>query len=84
MTAPKESILQSNQVMKKSPPLWRAMLEASNRECKAMTGIPADADQKIMASHIDAMADIEAFGCKLPTFWRDAFRHEAARARRGE
>jgi hypothetical protein len=60
------------------------MLEASNRECKAMTGIPADADQKIMASHIEAMADIEVLGCKLPTFWRDAFRHEAARARRGE
>ena len=49
-----------------------------------MTGIPADADQNIMASHIEAMAGIEWFGCKLPTFWQDAFRHEAARARRGE
>jgi hypothetical protein len=71
-------------MIKKSPPLWRAMLEASDRECKAMTGIPADADQNIMASHIEAMAGIEAFGCRLPVFWQDAFRHEAARARRGE
>jgi hypothetical protein len=60
------------------------MLEASDRECNAMTGIPSDADQRIMAAHIDAMADIEVLGCRLPTFWRDAFRNEAARARRGE
>jgi hypothetical protein len=84
MTAPKQSILQFNQVMKKSPPLWRVMLEASDKECNAMTGIPSDADQRIMAAHIDAMADIEVLGCRLPTFWRDAFRNEAARARRGE
>ena len=84
IVAQKQSILQFNQVMKKSQPLWRAMLEASDRECNAMTGIPSDADQRIMAAHIDAMADIEVLGWKLPKFWRDAFHHEANRARRGE
>jgi hypothetical protein len=84
IVAQKQSILQFNQVMKKSQPLWRAMLEASDKECNAMTGIPADADQRIMAAHINAMADIEVLGWKLPKFWRDAFHHEANRARRGE
>ena len=71
--------------MTKNPtPLWRTMLEASNRECKAMVGIPSDADQRIMASHLEAMLGIELCGCRLPRFWQDAFRGEAARARRGE
>jgi hypothetical protein len=70
---------------KKSTPLWRTMLEASDRECKAMSfDIPPEADQKIMASHLEAMLDIELCGCRLPRFWQDAFRGEAARARRGE
>ena len=49
-----------------------------------MVGIPSDADQRIMASHLEAMAGIELCGCRLPLFWRDAFRGEAARARKGE
>ena len=82
--AQKQSILQPNQVIEKSPPLWRAMLKASDKECKAMTGIHSDADQRIMAAHLEAMLNIEQCGCRLPRFWQDAFRSEAARARRGE
>lgn len=71
--------------MKQSQPLWRTMLKASDEECRTMGGdIPPDADQRIMAAHIEAMVNIEMCGYRLPRFWRDAFRHEAARARRGE
>ena len=71
-------------MIKKSPPLWRAMLEAGEQECKAMVGVPPDADQRVMASYLEAMVGIELGGCRLPVFWQDAFRHEANRARRGE
>jgi hypothetical protein len=70
--------------MKKSPPLWRTMLEAGENECRAMVGVPPDADGRLMASYLEAIIGIELGGCRLPLFWQDAFRNEAARARRGE